>query len=170
MWRALNITLVITTLQLKSMLRIVLCSKVHLVTIASCLPCSLHSSRTKSQLQTTSLLITICTKGMLHYFLITVPSPLNGGFAIRVVPVDLRSAKPAPLSSPHLPKGSICNFLSFCIFSLAAAVAAMLNSEQSYEEQPVDVLGRAECQNSTSALQSKEKNALARNLCVCGFL
>ena len=44
--------------------------------------------------------------------------------------------------SPHLPKRQYLSILSFCIFSLAAAVAAMLNSEQSYEEQPVDVLGR----------------------------
>ena len=44
--------------------------------------------------------------------------------------------------SPHLPKRQYLSFLSFCIFSSAAAVAAMLNGEQSYEEQPVDVLGR----------------------------
>ena len=62
------------------------------------------------------------------------------------------------------PQRQYLSLLSFCIFSSAAAVAAMLNGEQSYEEQPVDVLGRAECQNSTSALQSKEKSALARNL------
>ena len=40
------------------------------------------------------------------------------------------------------PQRQYLSFLSFCIFSSAAAVAAMLNGEQSYEEQPVDVLGR----------------------------